>query len=842
VAAVHNQCSMLNCRFTNSKTMLPAETCDMDNGPKPPFAFFVLVVSSDSVHNTGISMLLGLLIVVLGAFYGAYGASWSEASGYYPGYWRGIHMSDEGQYACAATKEGFIFYSSDYGQSWALSNAPGNIHWVYLDGSASGQYVVASAQVDNKVYYSSDYGQTWTASNTPISEWQGAGMSASGQYAIVSEIGTDRHIWYSSDYGHTYTQGSSPSGWWTSVDMDSTGQYAVAAALNAGVYYSTDYGHTWLLSTGIAASELSYGGRVTMGSDGGAIAIGGDSQLMYRSTNYGQTFALLNTAPSVTWSSMMCDATCTRIIAGGNWDVMYASSDGGVTWETSLFGQRWLSVAINSDGTRAIAAYSDGAGLVYYSSNVFAAYPTSQPSGLPTGQPSVLPSGQPTTQPSAAFENTFLASPTYRVSNGFAFAAVGAQGETRCWGEGPYGGNSTAVASFLAADVVRVTASRFAFAAVRVDGGIAPWGVSSATSSVEDLGAVTLSPDTLVASEGAFAGVERVTGRVIAFGSKHTGGNVLDDAYCNGYSQELSAGVRSITASAGAFAALKADGTVLVWGNRFAGADVAAGVLASLSGVRLVAATRSAFAALLADGSVVAWGDAMLGGDATAVAGQLSGVVRLSASPSCFVAFKADTSVVVWGYHKYCGDTSTVAADLASQVLRVTFTATAMAALKTDGSVVTWGKSENGGDSSAVRSSLNNVVRVVGNTRAFAALTATGGVVAWGSPTYGGSIPGDKVAALSSGVVSIYHTDRAFAALKDDGSLVVWGQERHGGSPSSAVEALLTPDVHTVCANDVAFSAIKADGSVVAWGHEVSVPEEGVQFTTTAFQGSVTCA
>jgi alpha-tubulin suppressor-like RCC1 family protein len=719
-----------------------------------------------------------------------------------------------------------------------------------VDGSASGQYVVASAQVGNKVYYSSDYGHTWTASNTPSSDWQGAGMSASGQYAVVSEIGTSRYIWYSSDYGHTFTQSSSPSGWWTDVDMDYTGQYAVALALNVGAYYSTDYGHTWVVSSGIVAADSSYGGRVTMGSGGGAIAVGGDSQRMYRSTDYGQTFALMSSAPSVTWSSVMCDATCTRIIAGGSLGVIYSSSDGGVTWETSLFSQRWLGVAINSDGTRAIAAYSDGAGLLYYSSNVFPVYPTSQPSGLPTGQPSALPSGQPsalpsgqpTTQPSAVFENTFLASPTYKVSNGFAFAAVGAQGETRSWGEGPYGGNSTAVASFLAADVVRVTASRFAFAAVKADGSIAPWGVSGATSSVEDLGAVTLSPDTLVASEGAFAGVERVTGRVIAFGSKHTGGNVLDDAYCNGYSQELSAGVRSITASAGAFAALKADGTVLVWGNRFAGADVAAGVLASLSGIRLVVATRSAFAALLSDGSVVAWGDAMLGGDATAVADQLSGVVRLSASPSCFVAFKADTSIVVWGYHKYCGDTSSVAADLASQVLRVTFTATAMAALKTDGSVVTWGKSENGGDSSAVQSSLSNVVRVVGNTRAFAALTRTGGVVAWGSPTYGGSVPSDKVSALSSGVVSIYHTDRAFAALKDDGSLVVWGQDRHGGNPSSAVEALLTSDVHTVCANDVAFSAIKADGSVVAWGHEVSVPDEGVQFTTTAFQASVACA
>jgi hypothetical protein len=121
-------------------------------------------------------------------------------------------------------------------------------------------------------------------------------------------------------------------------------------------------------------------------------------------------------------------------------------------------------------------------------------------------------------------------------------------------------------------------------------------------------------------------------------------------------------------------------------------------------------------------------------------------------------------------------------------------------------------------------------VRVVGNSKAFAALTEAGKVVAWGRAAYGGSIPGDKVDALSANVTAIYHTDWAFAALKDDGSVVVWGQAGHGGSPGAAVEALLTSNVHTVCANDVAFSAIRTDGSVVAWGHDVSIAAAGVQF------------
>jgi hypothetical protein len=464
--------------------------------------------------------------------------------------------------------------------------------------------------------------------------------------------------------------------------------------------------------------------------------------------------------------------------------------------------------------------------------------PTSQPTGLPTS-PTSKPSSRPSSQPTAVHYESVLASPTYRVQNGFAFAAIGDGGAVRTWGEAAYGADSSAVQAALNQNVARVVASRFAYAAVKSDGSVAVWGSMNASGPI--LGA-TVTAHSLVAGEAAFAALEVGTGRVVATGSKHHGGNVLDDKYCNGYSAQLSAGVRSLTATIGAFAAIKADGSVYVWGNKFAGADVAQSLLATLAGTKFVVATRSAFAALLPDNRVATWGDAMAGGDSSAVAGQLQEVYHITASRSCFVAFKRNTGVVVWGYGKYGGDMSAVAAALSSGVTHVAHTRTAMAAVKADGMVVAWGRADTGGDSSAVQGSLTDVVRVVGNGHAFAALTSTGGVVAWGNPTYGGSIPGDKLSALSSGVVSVYHTDRAFAALKDDGSLVVWGQARHGGSPGATVEALLTAEVHTVCANDVAFSAIKADGSVVAWGHEVSVPADGLQFTATQLAAGAVCA
>jgi hypothetical protein len=495
-------------------------------------------------------------------------------------------------------------------------------------------------------------------------------------------------------------------------------------------------------------------------------------------------------------------------------------------------------------------------------------YPTSQPSSQPSRQPSLQPSAQPFGQPSAKPSSqpscqplsspsaqptsqpsidpialqTILASPTYKVRNGFAFAVVTANGKALSWGEAVYGGDSSAVQSALQSSVTGIVGARFAFAAIRTDYSLHLWGSNETISGPAAFRDGTYQLSALIANEAAFAGVDTQTGKVIAVGAKHHGGDVLDDAYCNGYSAQLSAGVRSITASAGAFAAIKTDGTVLAWGSKYAGAGVTSGFLATLAGAKEVVASGAAFAVLLANNRVAAWGDPLLGGDTSAVVDQLQEVRHITASRSCFAAFKKDSSLVVWGYHKFGGDTSTVTAALSDNVVYVAHTFTAMAAVRTDGSVVAWGDSQAGGDASAVQSDLVGIVKVYGSGKAFAALTSVGGVVAWGRASQGGSIPAGKQAALTSGVVSIYHTDRAFAALKSTGQLVVWGQAGHGGEPSAAVEALLTSGVHTVCTNDMAFSAIKTDGSVVVWGHSTSAAVQGVLFTSTSLTQPATCA
>ncbi|MCB1968032.1 MAG: DUF4347 domain-containing protein, partial [Candidatus Accumulibacter sp.] len=124
-----------------------------------------------------------------------------------------------------------------------------------------------------------------------------------------------------------------------------------------------------------------------------------------------------------------------------------------------------------------------------------------------------------------------------------------------------------------------------------------------------------------------------------------------------------------------------------------------------------------AFAALRADGSVVTWGYADNGGNSSGVAAALNGdvdVTQVFSTYGAFAALRADGSVVTWGDSFYGGNSSGVATALNGtiDVTQVFSTGTAFAALRVDGSVVTWGNSFYGGNSSGVATALNGTIDV----------------------------------------------------------------------------------------------------------------------------------
>jgi phosphoheptose isomerase len=452
----------------------------------------------------------------------------------------------------------------------------------------------------------------------------------------------------------------------------------------------------------------------------------------------------------------------------------------------------------------------------------------------PTSQPST----QPSSTPSSSYLASILSSPTYRVRNGFAFAAYTPSGAMQAWGDG----KDMKIAPAVVSGVESVAANRASYVALLSDGTVEAYGTAAYMRGYETYQSGTALVS-LVANDGAYAGVD-TTGAAIAFGGPSNGNSVA----ASGFATQLASGVKAVVASAGSFTALMLDGTVFTWGSKYCGGGVSSLTRTDLVGIVKVVATKTAFAGLTAAGKVLTWGDAHSGGDSSAVAAQLhSSVFHITSSQSAFIAFKRDTSIVVWGNPWYGADTSAVAAQLTDDIVYVAYTSAAFAALKSDGSVVVWGNDDSGGDATAVQSALHNVAFIVGNHYAFAALKTDGSVVAWGDAAEGGSIPSALTTSLSASVTELFATRRAFAALKGatTGELVLWGNPYHGGDAGAAA-VYLTSGVRTVCSNDAAFTAILLDGRAAAWGHASAVPAPGLLLNKlgnvyTAFTANSKC-
>jgi alpha-tubulin suppressor-like RCC1 family protein len=400
--------------------------------------------------------------------------------------------------------------------------------------------------------------------------------------------------------------------------------------------------------------------------------------------------------------------------------------------------------------------------------------------------------------------------------NGYAFAALKADGSVVTWGANWAGGDSAAVAASLSSNVRAVYSTDSAFAALKTDGSVVIWGNFGAGGDSTAVASSLSSGVTAVYSNSnAFAALKN-DGSVVTWGNPSTGGNF------SSVSASLNSGVTAVYSNKLAFAALKADGSVVTWGDANSGGNSTAVASSLSSNVTALYSTQRAFAALKADGSVVTWGDIGYGGDSTAVASSLSSnVTAVYSLGRGFAALKTDGSLVIWGAPNVRNYSQAVASSLSSGVTALHSNYYAVAALKADGSVVTWGDANYGGDTQAVASRLSTGVAAVYSTGyAFAALKVDGSVVTWGSSSHGGASQA-VASSLSSNVTAVYSNGWAFAALKSDGSIVTWGDSTLGGD-STAVAASLSSNVTAVYSTGYAFAALKSDGSVVTWGNAIT--------------------
>jgi alpha-tubulin suppressor-like RCC1 family protein len=216
--------------------------------------------------------------------------------------------------------------------------------------------------------------------------------------------------------------------------------------------------------------------------------------------------------------------------------------------------------------------------------------------------------------------------------------------------------------------------------------------------------------------------------------------------------------------------ALNADGTVICWGNNFAGQlDIPAG----LTNITAIAAGGLHSLALKKDGTVVAWGSRGYDSGSTNIPAGLNNVVAIAAGSEQSLALKADGTVVSWGTFYNSG--SQVQTNPPAGLTNVVAIACGLdhdLALRANGTVVAWG--DNYAGQTTVPANVSNVIAVAGGTSHSLALRANGSVQAWGGNYQATNIPG-----TFNSLSAIAANDNSSIGLRMNGLIV-----QTAGAPS----------------------------------------------------------
>ena len=281
--------------------------------------------------------------------------------------------------------------------------------------------------------------------------------------------------------------------------------------------------------------------------------------------------------------------------------------------------------------------------------------------------------------------------------------------------------------------------------------------------------------------------------------------------YNNGQAVPTGTGYTAIYSNETSFAALKADGSIAAWGGR-SGSSGGSGAPTG-NGYKAIYSTPAAFAALTADGSITAWGDSERGGGGSGFPNGNPptdvGYTAIYSNSVSFVALKGDGSIRQWGSPSiYSG--SAVLPPTGTGFTAICPSYAGYAALTADGSISAWGWYGDGINPNIVPSGTGYTT-ICSNANAFAALKSSDGSIrAWGHQTYGG-----LGAPTDTGYTAIYANSLGFAALKADGSITAWG---FSNSNPAFVQPPMDNGYIAIYSCEYSFSAIKADGTISCWG------------------------
>ena len=339
--------------------------------------------------------------------YGASGTNtWAESAGsMLSGYTiTSISSSSNGQYLLATYTNstlGAIGVSSDFGATWRNilnsntsffennSYLNSNGAWTSSAMSSTGQ-VMWICSSDGYIYYSENYGNTWArkidpttyTSSTLAVNFVSIACSSNGQYVYACSKKRDGlnggRVYVSSQFGIGPAQvptgvgaGMLPDNTnWSSISCSSNGRVSFVCSSNGNIYATNRYGTSWYVQ-GDVTTGLPQGitwKSIAMSSTGQIITLSSSSGEVYKSIDYGYKFASASSfTPSITganWNSIAMSSTGQYMLLSNSStsnanNPVYLSSDQGQTWTQIAFTTNPTSVtdvAMSSSGQYLLTA------------------------------------------------------------------------------------------------------------------------------------------------------------------------------------------------------------------------------------------------------------------------------------------------------------------------------------------------------------------------------------------------------------------------------------------------------------------------------------------------------